>query len=550
MQTFGSENPSNGSKLEETLILNLEVLFILSLFFVTFILAHIIRKFGSPVPESGTTVLVGIGYGFLLRYGKEWFTGFVFDDWVTNFSPNFFFMLLLPIIIFESGFTIHKNRLFKNAGSIFAFAIVGTLFCSLVTGFCLWGIVEKGLDFKELNLTEYLQFGALISSTDPVATLAVFGQLGANKLLESLCFGESVLNDAIAITLVKTLEQFQGKETVTALEVLGGIGWFIVTSVGSTFVGIICAVLLSVLLKYTLIRRHPPIEFIFLIMFAYLSYMTSDAASLSGVVAIFVYGLTSRHYTWYCLSKAGRTSSLTSLVALKELSEQAVFCFLGIAIPTLFEYYNWPLIGMAILVTFIVRAIMVASISFILNLRRTQNRITGKMQFVLWLAGLRGAVSYALALHIHPKNQFMITTTHSVILFTIFVLGGTTGPVLRAFKLVEKEEPAEAVEDSGRIHVDKWWHKVDRNYIIPYISYPRNVHTKKELRVPLNETANGEGVSAHPRSALSLQLSSDDEEGRSDFPSTTTGDELFSNISESLLDSTSEGNERPGFEDL
>ena len=53
-------------------------------------------------------MLVGIGYGFLLRFGKSWFSDFVFDDWVSDFSPNFFFMLLLPIIIFESGFTIHK----------------------------------------------------------------------------------------------------------------------------------------------------------------------------------------------------------------------------------------------------------------------------------------------------------------------------------------------------------------------------------------------------------------------------------------------------------
>lgn len=50
-----------------------------------------------------------------------------------------------------------------------------------------------------------LLFGALISAVDPVATLSIMGspELKTNKLLYSLVFGESVLNDAVAIVLFK-----------------------------------------------------------------------------------------------------------------------------------------------------------------------------------------------------------------------------------------------------------------------------------------------------------------------------------------------------------
>ena len=39
--------------------------------------------------------------------------------------------------------------------------------------------------------------GALISATDPVATLSVFSELSVPPLLYHIVFGESVLNDAV-----------------------------------------------------------------------------------------------------------------------------------------------------------------------------------------------------------------------------------------------------------------------------------------------------------------------------------------------------------------
>ena len=52
---------------------------------------------------------------------------------------------------------------------------------------------------------EALLFGALISAVDPVATLSIMGnpELHCDPLLYSLVFGESVLNDAVAIVLFR-----------------------------------------------------------------------------------------------------------------------------------------------------------------------------------------------------------------------------------------------------------------------------------------------------------------------------------------------------------
>lgn len=46
-------------------------------------------------------------------------------------------------------------------------------------------------------------FGSLISAVDPVATIAIFNALNVDPVLNMLVFGESILNDAVAIVLTK-----------------------------------------------------------------------------------------------------------------------------------------------------------------------------------------------------------------------------------------------------------------------------------------------------------------------------------------------------------
>ena len=43
----------------------------------------------------------------------------------------------------------------------------------------------------------------MISAVDPVATLAIFHALNVDPTLNMLVFGESILNDAVAIVLTK-----------------------------------------------------------------------------------------------------------------------------------------------------------------------------------------------------------------------------------------------------------------------------------------------------------------------------------------------------------
>ncbi len=89
-----------------------------------------------------------------------------------TFNAEIFFNVLLPPIIFNAGYGMHRKHFFDNFGAIVLFALLGTTVSAFVVGaitylFSLF-IVEK------VRLLDALYFGAVISATDPVTMLTIF----------------------------------------------------------------------------------------------------------------------------------------------------------------------------------------------------------------------------------------------------------------------------------------------------------------------------------------------------------------------------------------
>ncbi|GLJ42735.1 hypothetical protein SUGI_0886010, partial [Cryptomeria japonica] len=120
---------------------------------------------------------------------------------------------------------------FSNFGAIITISILGTFISAIVTGTLVY---LGGLFYLmyRLPFQESLMFGALISATDPVTVLAIFQELGCDTNLYALVFGESVLNDAVAISLYRTMLSVR-KHAVTN-HALFIVAWrFLETFVGS-----------------------------------------------------------------------------------------------------------------------------------------------------------------------------------------------------------------------------------------------------------------------------------------------------------------------------
>ena len=74
-----------------------------------------------------------------------------------------FFLVLLPPIMYESGYTLHKGNFFQNIGSILVFAIIGTSISAFVIGGGVYILGLADVAYK-LSFTESFAFGSLISA--------------------------------------------------------------------------------------------------------------------------------------------------------------------------------------------------------------------------------------------------------------------------------------------------------------------------------------------------------------------------------------------------
>ena len=104
---------------------------------------------------------------------------------------------------------------------------------------------------------ECLLFGSIISAVDPVAVIAVFEEIHVNIVLYICVFGESLLNDGVAVVLYKgkivlfevmkgqilisVFESFleMGAAGITAQNIGRAVLKFFIVAGGGTILGII-----------------------------------------------------------------------------------------------------------------------------------------------------------------------------------------------------------------------------------------------------------------------------------------------------------------------
>lgn len=292
--------PKKGAA-EEERHSSMAIFFVLSVLASCIILIHFIleTKF-RYIPESLAVVFLGAAIGLVMKISSS-----NVGDWKKeeSLNPTMFFLILLPPIIYESGYTLHKGNFFQNIGSILVFAIIGTSISAFVIG---GGVYILGLAdvAYQLSFTEAFAFGSLISAVDPVATLAIFHALKLDPILNMLVFGESILNDAIAIVLATTaLELNHATSKMSGADaIFNGFVRFLSNFFGSAGIGVTFALLAALLFKYIDLRKHPSLEFGMMLIFIYAPYGLAEGLHLSGIMAILFNGVVMSHYAHFNLS--------------------------------------------------------------------------------------------------------------------------------------------------------------------------------------------------------------------------------------------------------
>ncbi|XP_056850576.1 sodium/hydrogen exchanger 6 isoform X2 [Raphanus sativus] len=406
---------------------------------LSFVLGHVLRRHKFYyLPEASASLLIGLIVGGLANVSN---TETSIRTWF-NFHDEFFFLFLLPPIIFQSGFSLQPKPFFSNFGAIVTFSVLGTFVASIVTGVLVYLGGVMFLMYR-LPFVECLMFGSLISATDPVTVLSIFQELGSDVNLYALVFGESVLNDAMAISLYRTMSLVRSHSTGQNFFMV--IVRFLETFVGSMSAGVGVGFTSALLFKYAGldVDNLQNLECCLFVLFPYFSYMLAEGLSLSGIVSILFTGIVMKHYTFSNLSANSQRFVSAFFHLISSLAETFVFIYMGFDIAM--EKHSWSHVGFiffSILFIVIARAANVFGCGYLVNLARPAHRkIPMTHQKALWYSGLRGAMAFALALqsvHELPEGhgQTIFTATTAIVVVTVLLIGGSTGTMLEALEVV------------------------------------------------------------------------------------------------------------------
>uniref|UniRef100_A0A8C2I2Y7 Sodium/hydrogen exchanger n=1 Tax=Cyprinus carpio TaxID=7962 RepID=A0A8C2I2Y7_CYPCA len=396
-----------------------------------------------------------------------------------TFDPEVFFNILLPPIIFHAGYSLKKRHFFRNLGSIITYAFLGTAISCFVIGNLMYGVVKMMQVLGQLTdkfyYTDCLFFGAVISATDPVTVLAIFNELHADGDLYALLFGESVMNDAVAIVLSSSIMAYQpagaNTHTFDASAFFKSVGIFLGIFSGSFAMGAVTGVVT--------LHCFPLLETALFFLMSWSTFLLAEACGFTGVVAVLFCGITQAHYTYNNLSEESTKRTKQLFEVLHFLAENFIFSYMGLALFTFQKHVFSPIfIFGAFIAIFIGRALNIYPLSFLINLGR-RHKIRGNFQHMMMFAGLRGAMAFALAIRDTATyaRQMMFTTTLLIVFFTVWVCGGGTTPMLSWLhirsecKTLDHQSEGQSKTKQESAWLFRLWYTFDHNYLKPILTH-------------------------------------------------------------------------------
>uniref|UniRef100_A0A8C9VDD7 Solute carrier family 9 member A6a n=1 Tax=Scleropages formosus TaxID=113540 RepID=A0A8C9VDD7_SCLFO len=384
-----------------------------------------------------------------------------------TFDPELFFNILLPPIIFHAGYSLKRRHFFRNIGSILAYAFLGTVISCFVIGLLMYGFVMLMQQVGQLDgdffFTDCLFFGAIVSATDPVTVLAIFTELQVDVDLYALLFGESVLNDAVAVVLSSSIVAYQptgdNSHTFEGMAVLKSFGMFLGVFSGSFALGVATArcgplscissltlPLVPHVTKFTKLRDFPLLETALFFLMSWSTFLLAEACGFTGVVAVLFGGMTQAHYTYNNLSPESKDRTKQLFELLNFLAENFIFSYMGLTLFTFQNHvFNPTFIVGAFLAVFLGRAANIYPLSLLLNLGR-RNQIRSNFQHMMMFAG----TFRTLAVDIFVRVQIRLGATAYVT-----AVDGTE-------RRTTKQESA---------WLFRHWYNFDSNYLKPILTH-------------------------------------------------------------------------------
>ncbi|MFT3899257.1 MAG: cation:proton antiporter [Gordonia sp. (in: high G+C Gram-positive bacteria)] len=391
-------------------------------------------------------------------------------------QPEWILAGILPPLLYSAAASMPSMEFRRNLAPIGALSIILVVLSAVVVGFVVHAVIP------EIPLWTGIAVGAIVSPTDAVATQMV-KKLGAPGRVVALLEGESLLNDATALVMLRTAIA----ATAAGVAVGGAIGDFVWAITAAVAVGwAIGRVNLLIAARV----HNPVVTTAVSFTVPYLAYLPAEHLGASGLVAAVAAGIVTGMGAARHLTAAHRMSEMQNWRTIELLLEGGVFLLMGLELSSLITdvhragarvHVAIELAALILVVIVVVRGAFVGPmLAWLGRLARRSDRLRPRLReigeqlpddapakwtrrlnrkiadldyfqstrlgwrestLVVW-AGMRGAVTVAAAQTL-PLNttsrSLLVLTAFLVALGSLLVQGFTIAPLIRRLGVAQDE---------------------------------------------------------------------------------------------------------------
>jgi Na+:H+ antiporter len=335
---------------------------------------------------------------------------------------------MLSFLLFAGALHIDLGALQDARYEIAALACLGTIASAALVGVSTYFLLQwMG---SPLSLTLCLLFGALISPTDPIAVLAIFKQVGADKKLNVTVSGESLFNDGVGIVLFLVLYALAFQHTATSFKDV--ILLFCREAVGGILYGVLLGMLAHRLIKPV---DDYNVEILITLAVATGGYVLGNYLHLSGPLAMVSAGIfIGNKGRQYDVDEKTRRNLDNFWELMDEMLNAVLFFLIGLELVVLSHETTQLVVSLlAIPLVLGIRYLTVQAIMWPFTLFKTY---TPYFRTILVWGGLRGGLAVALALAIPdvPGRSLILSMTYAIVVFSVIVQGLTVKPLVQLAK--------------------------------------------------------------------------------------------------------------------
>ncbi len=401
---------------------------------------------GRRLPVPAPLLLVAVGLAVSYVPGVPDYT----------LDPHIVLPLLLPPLLHTAATDSSYLDLRAQLRPVALLSVGYVLFATFVVGAAAYLIVPG------LPLTAALVLGAVVAPPDAVAATAVARRVGLPNRITTILQGESLVNDATAITAFRVaLAAAVGEGATWA----GGIAEFLIAAVGGVGVGLVLMVPLHWLRTHV---KEALLQNTLSLLIPFVAYAVAEQVHASGVLAVVVVALFLGHRAWEVdFATRLQEDAVWKMVAF--VLESSVFALIGLQLPVVLKGLGdyegadaaWYAVAVFLVVA-VTRFVWVYPATFLPRLsarvRAREGDLSWKGPFVIGWAGMRGVVSLAIAfsipLTVHgggpfPERNLILFLTFTTVIGTLVVQGVTLPPLIRLLKFPAHDVQAETLAEAN-----------------------------------------------------------------------------------------------------